>query len=170
MSEGLKGVWRDGDYLIVRSRVATFPPKCLVCGRDTDVKKMSCKIRKRPGVMQLLLWWTGVFSLAIIIKPYLCARHRKQELQSRWIGYAILLIALAMIACPFVWIAKRWHLPNNIVILLPVGTMLLSAWVYYRIFRPRLFYAAHISRSDAWIDSVDSSILSLATALPEPTK
>jgi hypothetical protein len=164
-----KGVWRDGDYLIVRNRVASFPVKCLACGQDINVKKTSCKIRKRPGIMQFLLWWTGVFSPAVLIKPYLCAKHRKRELQSRWIGYVILLIAIAMTACPFVWIAKGWHL-NSIVILLPFGTMLLSAWVYYRIFRLRLFYAAHISRRDAWIDSVDSSILALVPTLPEPTK
>ena len=77
------------------------------------------------------------------------------------------MIALAMIACPFIWIAKAWQLPNYIVILLPIGTALLSVWVYYRIFRQRLFYAAHINRNDAWIEDVDPTVLAVAPALPE---
>jgi hypothetical protein len=112
-------------------------------------------------MLQLLLWWTGVFSNAVIIKPYVCDNHRRQELFSRWIGRVMVLIALVLIVVPtsFAFSSKELVNEQADILLVGFGVILIWTWVYYRIFRTRIIYAEYIKNRDAWIQGVDQSVL-----------
>src|SRR6516164_161880 len=96
-----KNVWSYGPYLIARRRVAQFPARCLICGDENDCTPLSCTIRKRPGMLQLVSF-LGIFSPSVIVRPFFCAVHRQQELRSRWTGHSILLIAISMMVIPLI--------------------------------------------------------------------
>jgi hypothetical protein len=160
-----KGVWRDGDYLITPHRIAQFPPRCIACGNEQNPRLLSCKVRKRPGLLQLLVWFTGVFAPSVTIKPYLCDYHHKKELLSRWKGHILILIALPMIIIPTVMALKGAESPT-LFTAIAVGTGLAWVWVYYRIFRRRVIWARQIKKWDAWIPDVDPAVLALIPELP----
>lgn len=157
----LKGVWLDGPYLVARHRLAQFPDQCIVCGDPSGCQPLLCKVRKRPWMLQLIVWWTGVFSNAVVIRPYVCDHHRRQELGSRWIGRVMLLIASALMLVPTILAFSKTKFVNEraSVLLVCLGFCLLWAWVYYRIFRTRLIYAEQIKKRDAWIQGVHPSVL-----------
>jgi hypothetical protein len=168
----LKGVWRDGPYLIAHHRLAQFPQRCIVCGDSEECRPLSCKIRRRPGLLPLLIWWTGVFSPAVIIKPYVCADHRRRELMWRWFGRVIVVVGITMLVVPTYFVATRKPLlsEREDVHLVMIGLILVWIWVYYRIFRRRIIYAKYIKKRDAWIEGVHPSVLYQVPLLSDPSE
>ncbi|HTQ38198.1 MAG TPA: hypothetical protein VMJ32_04185 [Pirellulales bacterium] len=163
--EEYSGVWSDGPYLIAHSRMAQFPPKCIICGDEKPCRQLSCKVRKRPRIWWLLIWWWGVFSASVVIKPYFCDKHRQAELLLRWLGRVMVSVASALIVVPIILAVNQRNF--RALPLVSIGTLLLCAWVYYRIFRRKLLYAAQIVRSDAWIEDVHPSVLKCVPVLQE---
>jgi hypothetical protein len=156
-----EGVWRDDAYVVARRGIAQFPTSCIVCGRDESCQPMACKVRRRPGVLQFLVPITGIFSPSVTIRPSVCALHRNQERNSRWLGHTLLLIAVGLVVVPLMA-----EVPGGtsffVALSLPVG----YAWVYYRIFRPRILWAQQIRRNDAWLEEVHESVLNSVPLLP----
>lgn len=165
-----QGVWRDGRYAVARQSVAKFPIRCLVCGNADNCRPLLCKIRKRPGVLQVLVPITGVFSRSIIIRVNVCNRHRKEELLSRWLGHAIVLFAAAIFITPIIVFTLVPSAPREIAMIMPLAVVVGWVWVYYRIFRPRIAWADFIDDHDVWIENVHKSVLLLLPPVPDESK
>jgi len=162
-----KNVWSYGQYLIARHRVAQFPARCLICGEENGSMPLSCTVHKRPGPLQLVMF-LGIFSPSVIIRPFFCTMHRKEELQSRWMGHSILLLAISMMVIPLVVWYAIGTFSRDLGLVFTVGWLLCGVWVYYRIFRRRIVYAEYIKQSDVWIQGVHQSVMEQITALPYP--
>jgi hypothetical protein len=160
------GVWRDGRYLIARHGVARFPARCIVCGREDGCQPMSCKIRRRPGLLQFLVPITGIFSDSVTVRPSVCTRHRTEERTSRRVGHAMLLLAIAMVGAPLVLDFGGADVGEGVAILAALALPLGWVWAYYRIFRSRIVWAKQIRKRDAWIEGVHQSVLHRVPVLP----
>ena len=161
-----KGVWSEGPYLIARNRVAQFPARCIVCGEEHACRLLSCKIRKRPGFLPLVIWAAPIFSPSVLVKPYVCPVHRKQELSSRLIGHVLISIAIALIAIVLVLTITTKRESPAMMLLVCLGPLLTWAWVYYRIFRRRILWAVRIHKNDAWIEGVHQSVVDRVAEIP----
>jgi hypothetical protein len=158
-------IWRDDPYLVVRDRISRFPPRCIICGNDQNCRTLSCKVRKRPGGMEIAVWSTGIFSRSVTIKPYICERHRSPEVRNRIIGYLILVAGIGSLVAGFVMAISK-HEGEAMIAMLVSGPCLIWGWVFYRVFRGRLLYANYIKDRVGWIENVHESILRAAPPLP----
>jgi hypothetical protein len=161
-----KDVWREGPYLIARNRVAQFPARCVVCGEEQACRPLACKIRKRPGFLPLLIWAAPIFLPSVLVNPYVCPAHRKQELSSRRIGHVLISIAITLIAIVLVLTITTKRESPAIMLLVGLGPLLTWVWVYYRIYRRRILWAVRINKNDAWIEGVHQSVLDRVAEIP----
>lgn len=165
-----KHVYRDEVYAVARHLSATFPAACVVCGDDESCRPMSCTVRAKPGLLQFIIPIAGIFSPSVSVKPSLCERHRKKESRWRLGGHLMLLAAISLILIPFSIVYTIPAAADEIVLITLAGLPMAYAWVYYRIFRPRIGYAKQIQKSHAWIEGVHDGVLDQLPPLPSPSR
>ncbi len=161
-----RGVWREGSYLIAQNRVAQLPPICAICGEEIGCRPLSCRVRRRPGIIGFFLWWLPIFSPAVVIKASLCRDHRFQERMSRLIGHCILMAAIAFFIGAFYMAANPESPKDTAVVLGCFAVMTTWGWVYYRIFRRRAFWANDIRKPFAQIPGISDAVLDRVPELP----
>ena len=97
-----EGVWRDG-LLLVMTKGATLPPRCLKCNRDTGGWTLKRKLMWHPP------YWYGLIALNLIIYVIvamivrhtatvmvpLCEHHRSRRRRLIAIGWGLILSAVA---------------------------------------------------------------------------
>jgi len=163
-----KNVWSYGPYLIARHRVAQFPARCLICGEENGCTPLLCTVRKRPGMIHVLVLWFGMFAPSVTLEPFFCTKHRGQELRSRWIGHTMLLLTTLMITIPIMLAVFGADFPIAYAAAAMGAILFWLVWWPYRIFRRRIVYAEYIKQRDAWLQGVHQSIMEQITALPYP--
>ena len=157
----IASIWRDAPYLVVRDRVSKLPARCILCGTDQDCEQLSCRVRTRTGP-----WAGGIFSRAISLTPFVCATHRRPEINARRVGHVLLAAGLAMIIGGIGLVMKDPTATDVWLVPLSTGPMLVWGWMFYRLHRGRLLYANYIKDRVGWIENVHESILRAAPPLP----
>ena len=50
-----QGLWRDGDYLVVRFRHAVFPDRCLICNAGAEPPALRFRVRKEFSKVMIVI-------------------------------------------------------------------------------------------------------------------
>ena len=159
-------LWRQGESLVVRSGVSDFPLRCLRCGSSLNTRKIGYNLRCKPKLWMLLLPYVAPFRPSVRARPALCTKHMRAEKASRWLGHFIFIVAATMLIAPYTLLAKLndGTAAPELALLLPVGTLVLLVWVYYRTFRYKAVCASAIRGDVARIDDVPAGFVD---GLPE---
>lgn len=168
---GGAGVWREGDLLVLDKTAALFPPRCVVCNRDTDYKLKRIFIW-HPRWIYLLAPLGGILYalIAASVRKYatvevgLCDEHQLRRrsgllLLGFGVGASVLLLLIAS--------SSRW---GSLAIAALAG-MIVALVVGSRM--SRVAVATKIDDTHAWLRVGQPFLASLPDspdAAPEPPR
>jgi hypothetical protein len=163
------GVWRDGDYLVIRRKQHTLPDRCVLCNSEAHGRRVRVKLAKIAG--------TGWFSSAMIensstvVRVGLCSFHskrRRRGLFFRWLSMpAVFILMISVFAAS---VALRLNLSFPIMSVLEFTILAIGAigQVYGMTIARIPLTPVKIDRSFVWIRGVSPGYLAAAPEIPAP--
>ena len=164
-----QGAWRHEGTLIVRTRGALLPGRCVKCNAPVDHwvrRKLSWH---HPALYILIL--AGIFwyvVLAVLLRKTaqlhlpLCSEHRSKLRRSMLVMWMIILAAAGMWVLAAIWdpreMGMKW-------LLFFVGALTLLVGVIYGLRRSRVLKPIRIDDNFAWLKGASPQFLS---ELPVP--
>ena len=166
------GVWRDGDFLVVRSRRHTLPDQCAICNAPSGPRRRALKLvwlsdkqrRQSTAILLLMGPWMFLFARGFATKSAklrvgLCNRHlslRRRAFLFRWLSIPIAIAAIA-------YCAEHRIGDLNLFALITVTGI---AGVLYGVYSSPSLKPARIDRGFVWVKDVPSEYLMAVPELP----
>jgi hypothetical protein len=166
------GVWRDGDWLVVRSKRHALPNRCVVCnaasvGRNRRVKFSWLNDKQRGQAIAVLILlgpWMYLFARTAAqtarIRVGLCRRHLRRRRRALLIGWTSLPLAVAAIA----YCAQHGIGDFRVLAAIAVAGI---AGVLYGVYSFQLLKTARIDRGFVWLDGVAPEFLAEIPDIPQ---
>jgi hypothetical protein len=168
-----KGVWRDGDLLVVRSKRHKLPDNCIVCNAPSGHRRRTWNAswlterQRRLFLAALFVFGPLMFLFARAIgaqtaklRVGLCGRHLWRRRRAFLFKWASIPFAVASVVyC----IQHRFRDPSVYALIVLAGI----AGVVYGFFLAQLVTPVRIDRGFVWLQGVPSDYLGCAPPIPQ---
>jgi hypothetical protein len=165
------GVWRDGDFLVVRSRRHTLPDRCMICNAPSGPRRRALRLvwlsdkqrRQSTAILLLMGPWMFLFARSFAksakLRVGLCSRHlslRRRAFLFRWLSVPIAIAAWA-------YCAEHRIGDSSLLAVIAVAGI---AGVLYGVYLSPSLKPARIDRGFVWVKDVPSEYLMAIPELP----
>jgi hypothetical protein len=165
------GVWRDGDFLVVRSRRHTLPDRCMICNAPSGPQRRALKLtwlsdkqrRQSTAILFLMGPWMFLFARSFAksakLRVGLCGRHLslcRRAFSFRWLSIPSATAAIAYCAA---------HHIGDLAFSLLIAVAGIAG-VLYGVYSSPSVKPARIDRGFVWVQDLPPEYLVAIPRLP----